>query len=86
MGDVVFRFNSQGVADLLKGAEVQKAVQTEADHMAGRARSKNPGGVYDVLSGVGRNRAFATVATSNTSPKTRIQEARNHYLRNSIAG
>lgn len=81
-----FRVSPAGFRALLKGPEIQGVLETEARAMAGRATSKNPGGVYDVLPYVGKSRAGVTVATSNRDPATQIHERKHNTLRNSIGG
>lgn len=83
-GTVVFKVNSAGVRELLRGAPVQADLKARADRIAAAANadltSGDTGFVVDV--DIGKNRARAVVVTA--TPEAMNAEATSRTLTRSI--
>lgn len=61
MPKVKFLLNSSGVRDLLRSSEMGAIIQSAAQQVAAEAEGMSGGLPFDVDSGAGRNRVYATV-------------------------
>lgn len=64
---VRFELNRAGVRDLMRGAEMSRVIEDAANRVASNATSISDGAAFDVESGVGRNRVYASVKPADAA-------------------
>lgn len=79
MSKVIIELNSAGVGSLLKGAELQEFCRKKAEAIADRAT-----GQWEVETGVGKYRSFASVSTKDRA--TYSENLRSNTLLKALGG